>query len=182
MQTTFTTPLGDMIGIAMESALLMLDFHDRRDMASGLLRFSAKPDRNQILDRTGEQLAEYFSGVRKSFDVPLLPPGTDFQQAAWTALRNIVYGTTISYTQQARTMNLSQKPRNAARAVAQANACNFISVIIPCHRVVGANGTLTGYASGIERKKWLIEHEARHAGAACQNQLSLRMATHDLQW
>lgn len=104
------------------------------------------------------ELNEYFAGLRKTFSVPLAPAGTDFQQAVWAALRTIPHGETWSYQQLADAIN---NPK-AVRAVGLANGKNPISIIVPCHRVIGKNGQLTGYAGGIERKAWLLEHERRY--------------------
>lgn len=103
------------------------------------------------------QLAEYFAGERRAFEVPLDPVGTEFRRAAWDALRTIDYGTTVSYGEQAARMG----DRRKARAVGAANGRNPISIVVPCHRVVGANGTLTGFAGGVDTKAWLLAHEQR---------------------
>lgn len=103
------------------------------------------------------QLAEYFAGKRKEFDVELAPRGTPFQVDVWTELQKIPYGDTIPYAELARRIGKS----NAVRAVGSANGANPIPVIIPCHRVIGSNGTLTGYGGGIERKQWLLALEGR---------------------
>ena len=113
-----------------------------------------------VLDAARRQLEEYFSGDRTEFDVPLDPVGTDFQRSAWTALRAIPFGETVSYGEQAEAMG----DRDKARAVGAANGRNPISVIVPCHRVVGANGSLTGFAGGMEAKRFLLDHERRVAG------------------
>ncbi len=102
------------------------------------------------------QLAEYFAGARQEFAVALAPTGTPFQQQVWTALRTIPYGHTWSYGQLARGID---RP-TAVRAVGLANGRNPISIIVPCHRVIGANGSLTGYGGGLERKRWLLALEA----------------------
>lgn len=104
-----------------------------------------------------DQLQEYFGGKRKTFDLELAPRGTEFQLAVWNALVAIPYGDTISYSELAHRIG---KPA-AVRAVGAANGANPIPVIIPCHRVIGANGSLTGYGGGIERKQWLLAHEGR---------------------
>ena len=102
------------------------------------------------------QLQEYFSGIRKDFNIKLHPKGTDFQRSVWEELKRIPYGKTRSYMEQTKSLgNLK-----AIRAVASANGKNPISIIIPCHRVIGSDGSLTGYAGGIWRKKWLLEHES----------------------
>ncbi len=113
-------------------------------------------DSNKITDLAKEQLTDYFAGQRKDFDLPLDPQGTDFQQQVWQALLTIAYGQVASYSDMAQSIN---NPK-AVRAVGAANGKNPISIIIPCHRVIGANGTLTGYAGGLERKQWLLQHEA----------------------
>jgi methylated-DNA-[protein]-cysteine S-methyltransferase len=107
-----------------------------------------------------KQLDEYFAGDRKDFDLPLNQPGTDFQQEVWQELLKIPYGKTITYGQQ------SDKMKNplAIRAIAAANGKNNLWVIVPCHRVIGSNGSLTGYAGGLWRKQWLLDHEARVMG------------------
>ena len=102
------------------------------------------------------QLQEYFDGTRREFSLPLLPEGTPFQQMVWEALRDIPYGTTISYQELANRIGAEK----AVRAVGAANGANPIPIIIPCHRVIGADGSLTGYGGGIERKRWLLDHES----------------------
>lgn len=104
-----------------------------------------------------QQLQQYFAGQRQSFDVPLNPAGTDFQQGVWQALQTIPYGRCCSYQDIAYQIG---KP-SASRAVGTANGKNPISILVPCHRVIGASGKLTGYAGGLERKRWLLAHEAR---------------------
>jgi methylated-DNA-[protein]-cysteine S-methyltransferase len=106
------------------------------------------------------QLEEYFAGGREAFDLPLAPRGTPFQLAAWEALRGIPYGERRTYAAQAAAIG---RPR-AVRAVGAANGRNPISIVVPCHRVVGAAGALTGYGGGLERKSWLLRHEQRASG------------------
>jgi methylated-DNA-[protein]-cysteine S-methyltransferase len=123
-----------------------------------------------------EQVRAYFDGELLDFDVPLAPSGTAFQRRVWDELRRIPYGATVSYAEVARRLG---QP-TAARAVGAANRCNPIAVIVPCHRVIGADGTLTGYAGGLEYKRWLLQHEravlerrtageARTAVAGCRS-------------
>ena len=107
-----------------------------------------------------QQIDEYFAGDRQIFDFPVKQHGSDFQQEVWQCLLTIGYGKTISYARQSKLMN---NPL-AIRAIAAANGKNNLAIIIPCHRVVGSDGSLTGYASGVWRKKWLLEHEARVSG------------------
>jgi methylated-DNA-[protein]-cysteine S-methyltransferase len=108
-----------------------------------------------MLDRAVTQLEEYFAGTRREFDLPLDPPGTPFQQSAWMVLRTIPYGKTISYGQQA----LQLGDPNKARAVGAANGKNPLSIVVPCHRVIGSTGHLTGFAAGLDIKSWLLDHE-----------------------
>ncbi|MBE7628797.1 methylated-DNA--[protein]-cysteine S-methyltransferase [Tenacibaculum piscium] len=102
------------------------------------------------------QLSEYFAGTRTTFDLKLNPQGTDFQQKVWAELLNIPFGKSTTYLQQSKQLGNIK----AIRAVASANGKNPISIIIPCHRVIGSDGSLTGYAGGLWRKKWLLEHES----------------------
>ena len=101
------------------------------------------------------QLNEYFTGNRKTFNLKLNPQGTEFQKKVWEALQNVPYGKTITYLEQSKVLGNVK----AIRAVAGANGKNPISIVIPCHRIIGSDGSLTGYAGGLWRKKWLLEHE-----------------------
>ncbi|WP_348675504.1 methylated-DNA--[protein]-cysteine S-methyltransferase [uncultured Abyssibacter sp.] len=113
-----------------------------------------------VLADTRRQLDEYFAGERTDFDLPLAGEGTAFQQTVWAALCDIAFGHTESYGELASRIGAP----TASRAVGMANGRNPISIIVPCHRVIGANGSLTGYGGGLERKQWLLAHEARIAG------------------
>ena len=108
-----------------------------------------------VFRQAREQLDAYFAGERFSFDLPLAPAGSAFQKTVWDALRDIPYGRTESYGELARRIGFP----NGARAVGMANGQNPISIIVPCHRVIGADGSLTGYGGGLERKRWLLAHE-----------------------
>jgi methylated-DNA-[protein]-cysteine S-methyltransferase len=122
-----------------------------------------------VLDAAVRQLREYFAGERRDFDLPLEPAGTPFQLTVWDALRGIPYAETINYGQLAvRVGNPT-----ASRAVGLANGRNPISIVVPCHRVIGANGSLTGYGGGLDRKRTLLDLERRTAGAERDSQLSL---------
>ena len=110
-----------------------------------------------MIEDAKQQLDAYFSGERKVFDIPLLMVGTDFQKSVWHALLEIPYGETASYLEQAKHIGRGK----AVRAVASANGANAISIFIPCHRIIGSNGTLTGYAGGLETKQKLLELERR---------------------
>ncbi|RZA03247.1 MAG: methylated-DNA--[protein]-cysteine S-methyltransferase [Sphingobacteriaceae bacterium] len=113
-----------------------------------------------VLKMAIDQLDEYFAGKRKTFDLPIKQSGTVFQQQVWQQLLNIDYGTTISYAQLSNQM----KSPLAIRAIAAANGKNSLWIVVPCHRVIGSDGSLTGYAGGLWRKQWLLEHEATTLG------------------
>ena len=158
------TPLGPMIAVADRHALRMLEFPERKALATQLKRIFTDAKGNvgfgrfDIHDRVAAQLDAYFTGRNASFDVPLARSyGTAFQRQVWDALRQIPAGETRSYSQLATAIG---NP-TAVRAVAAANGANQIALIIPCHRVIGADGTLTGYAGGLWRKQKLIEIEAQ---------------------
>jgi AraC family transcriptional regulator of adaptative response/methylated-DNA-[protein]-cysteine methyltransferase len=123
---------------------------------SKLLNAKIVPGYHNHFDRLNEQLAEYFSGKRKEFDVPFVLPGTPFQKKVWAGLRAIPYGCTRSYKEQAEAIEASK----AVRAVAKANGDNRIAILIPCHRVIGANGELVGYGGGLSRKQYLLKLES----------------------
>jgi methylated-DNA-[protein]-cysteine S-methyltransferase len=146
---TIDSPVGPLTIVADEQGRLVeLSFHERLDA----------PARHVTAERAvAAQLAEYFCGKRRSFDVELAPRGTEFQRAVWSELCRIPFGDTISYAELARRIG---KPA-AVRAVGAANGANPIAVIVPCHRVIGSNGSLTGYGGGIERKQWLLALEGR---------------------
>ena len=155
------TPLGTMIACANENGICMLEFSDRKALPTELKDISKHFDANIVQGENPhfktleKELEEYFEGKLKDFTVPLAPVGTDFQKKVWKILRTIPYGTTRTYQQQA---DILGNPK-AVRAVANANGLNKISIIIPCHRVIGSNGTLTGYGGGIWRKQKLLELE-----------------------
>lgn len=168
LTTLLPSPLGNMIACATEQGLCMLEFvgskHLEREQQD-LQRLFGAPlvvGMNTHLQQTQDELHDYFSGSLKTFSVALHLPSTPFQAAVWQALQTIPYGTTISYQTQA---NMIGKP-TAVRAVANANGQNRVSIIVPCHRVIGSNGTLTGYGGGLQRKQWLLAHEAlrHHSG------------------
>jgi methylated-DNA-[protein]-cysteine S-methyltransferase len=115
-------------------------------------------DDHKLLHICMKQLDEYFTGKRKTFSLPLNQDGTEFQMKVWTLLCNIPYGKTISYNQLAKQYG----DLKAIRAVASANGKNNLAIIVPCHRVIGSDHSLVGYAGGLRRKKWLLEHEAKH--------------------
>ena len=157
-----TTPLGPMLAAATNEALCLLEFTDRRMLETQFKRISQRMNctyifgKNKIIKHLEVELAEYFAGDRRNFSLPLLVPGTDFQEKVWAQLQQIPYGESQSYSEMAKRMN---QPK-AVRAVGRANGDNRIAIIIPCHRVIGADGSLTGYGGGFWRKQRLLELEA----------------------
>ncbi|MBO9582754.1 MAG: bifunctional transcriptional activator/DNA repair protein Ada [Flavobacterium sp.] len=158
------TPLGTMYVCAVKEGICLLEFTDRKMLETEFKALAKTLNATIIQGDNGhfeileKQLREYFEGKRKDFTVPLFSPGSDFQNKVWTALQNIPYGAVRSYKEQSSAIN---KPE-AIRAVANANGANRISILIPCHRVVGSNGELTGYGGGLWRKKWLLELEKKN--------------------
>ena len=159
--TRFETPLGTMVAGGVEQGICLLEFSDRRmletefKLLTKLFNATIIQGENKHFEILQQQLDEYFEGKRKEFSIPLVTPGSAFQQSVWKELQNIPYGATRSYKQQATAL---KKPE-AVRAVANANGMNRIAIIIPCHRVIGADGNLTGYGGGLWRKKWLLDLE-----------------------
>lgn len=158
------TPLGAMLAITDDTRLHLLEFNDRKGLPRELEKMQAD-GRTAIafgsgaaIDRTRQQLDAYFAGDRADFDIPLAYHGTPFFQRVWDALQTIPSGETWSYGQLARELD---QP-TATRAVARANGSNQIAIVIPCHRVIGSDGSLTGFGGGLWRKKWLLEHEKRN--------------------
>ncbi len=167
------TPLGSMRAAATREGVCLLEFtagssgRNELDILSQTLGMPLKEGGNRHLRILRRQLKEYFKGKRKEFSVALVTPGTEFQKSVWKSLQNIPYGKTISYIEQARLL----KNPEAIRAVAHANGDNRIAIVIPCHRVIGADGSLTGYGGGLERKRWLIDHEKKNSGQAVEGTL-----------
>jgi len=160
--TRILTPLGPMLAGATEDGICLLEFVDRRMLETQLKRLhkllnaECVPGFSQHFERLNSQLEEYFSGKRKEFDLPLVLAGTPFQQKVWKGLQTIPYGATRSYKEQAEIIGLP----DAVRAVAKANGDNRIAIVIPCHRVIGANGKLVGYGGGLWRKQYLLNLES----------------------
>lgn len=161
--TRVLTPLGPMLAGATDSGICLLEFTDRRMLETQISRLERLLDAgfmtgtHRHLKQLEQELQEYFEGKRRQFEVPLALSGTAFQMRAWAYLRNIPYGETRSYREQA----LSVGNINATRAVASANGDNKIAIIIPCHRVIGSDGKLTGYGGGLWRKQYLLDMEKR---------------------
>lgn len=156
-----STPLGQMIAAANDEGLCLLEFSDRKILPLQISRvasiFGETPiaGEHSSLDITEGQLSEYFAGERNCFTMPLAIRGSAFQLTVWNRLLKIPAGETISYGQIANELAFE----NGQRAVGRANGDNRIAIIIPCHRVIRADGTLCGYGGGLNRKKWLLEHE-----------------------
>lgn len=151
------SPVGRLLLAADGDALIAVGFGEAPHTAvpEEYWREDAAP-----LDEARRQLDEYFAGTRREFDLPLRPLGTHFQHSVWSALREIPYGTTWSYQQLAVRVGRER----AVRAVGLANARNPLAIVVPCHRVIGSNGALTGFGGGIEAKAWLLVHERRVLG------------------
>lgn len=163
-RTTMSSPIGRLTIVAADDAIVAIrwdtetpDAHNPVDRKLGdeFVDVTAGRGEHAVLDRAVEQLGEYFDGKRVDFDLPLDPDGTEFQKRAWEALVRIPFGETISYGEQAVMLG----DKNKSRAVGAANGKNPIPIVVPCHRVVGSNGQLTGFAGGLDVKAWLLDHE-----------------------
>ena len=155
----YDSPLGQILLVANDAALTGLHFAGEKYYPAIASEWLRQPDAKIIL-RARKQLDDYFAGTRKQFDLPVDPAGTAFQRGVWRALQKIPYGVTANYGAVAKRIG---KP-SASRAVGAANGRNPISIVIPCHRVIGTNGDLTGYAGGIDRKAALLRLEANSTG------------------
>ena len=159
----YHSPCGEMILGSFDGKLCLCNWADGRRRASvdqrlqRILKAEYVGGYSDVIQMAKRQLDEYFLHQRREFDIPLLFVGTDFQKKVWNELLKIPYGKTISYGDLAKRIGMP----NAVRAVANANAVNAISIIAPCHRVIGSDGTLTGYGGGLERKRFLLELESR---------------------
>jgi AraC family transcriptional regulator of adaptative response/methylated-DNA-[protein]-cysteine methyltransferase len=165
MTTRVLTPLGPMLAGATSEGICLLEFADRRMLETQIKRLRKwldcvfAPGSNEHIEYLNEQLAQYFAGSLKTFTVPLIVSGTDFQRAAWDYLSGIPYGATRTYRDEARAIG---RP-GAQRAVGRANGDNRLAILIPCHRVVRADGHLSGYGGGLWRKRYLLYHERRNS-------------------
>jgi AraC family transcriptional regulator of adaptative response/methylated-DNA-[protein]-cysteine methyltransferase len=159
------TPLGTMLALADEQGLRLLEFADRRGLERELaglrrrLKCAIVPGTNAVLEETGRQLRRYFSGEALTFELPLAPVGSEFQRRVWTDLGKIAPGRTRSYLELAGRLGVPKGPR----AIGRANGSNMLAIVIPCHRVIRADGSLCGYAGGLWRKQRLLEHERKYA-------------------
>jgi methylated-DNA-[protein]-cysteine S-methyltransferase len=156
-RTSIDSPIGELTIVAVDDAVVAIRFDTDRDRRQPDVLAASELADHPVLRAAAGQLAEYFAGERTEFELSLAPTGTAFQLDAWQALRRVPYGTTVSYGEQAAAMG----DRRKARAVGAANGRNPIPIVVPCHRVVGSNGHLTGFAGGIEAKAWLLDHELR---------------------
>jgi methylated-DNA-[protein]-cysteine S-methyltransferase len=166
-RTTMPSPVGELTLVADDTALRTISWQthgaddaDRRVPPNGIdrsidLSIDRLAGEHPVLALATRQLQEYFDGSRTEFDIPLALEGTPFQRQAWSVLRSIPFGATMSYGEQAAALG----DRKRARAVGAANGRNPIPIVVPCHRVVGSNGHLTGFGGGIDAKAWLLDHE-----------------------
>ena len=145
----FECPLGPLLLAAEATGIRQITFLEEEKIRQ------VRPESSPILSRLFEQLEEYFAGNRTAFDLPLDPEGTEFQKKIWRELLHIPYGSTITYGELSERVG----DKKAVRAIGKANGQNPLPIIIPCHRVVGSNNDLVGYSGGIERKRWLLQHE-----------------------
>lgn len=162
-----STPAGEMVAAASSEGVCLLEFHEGDLSAEECRRSAGLPEDEKIKEGTNrnlrllrKQLNEYFKGKRREFTVPLVIRGTQFQAEVWKTLQQIPFGQTISYKGLAQQIGIP----GSARAVARADSKNRIAIVIPCHRVIGSNGQLTGYAGGLKVKEWLLNHERKFSG------------------
>ncbi len=168
MSLTYTrlpTPLGELVLTASDTALTGVYFPTSRrgpppTHSAGWVEDDGRGAASELLARVRQQLTEYFARTRTAFDLPLEALGSAFEHRVWNALRTIPYGATMSYSELARRLG----DVSVTRAVGAANGKNPIPIIVPCHRVVGAKGELTGFGGGLARKRWLLEHEGSLLG------------------
>lgn len=164
--TWIETPLGLMVAGCHGNSLCLLEFSDRRmlkteyKILSKYFKSEISEGEDPLFSKLRYELNEYFTGNRKEFSVPLTFSGTEFQKRVWTGLLKIRFGTTRSYKEQSIALGKAE----SVRAVANSNGMNKISIIVPCHRVIGEDGHLTGYGGGLWRKRWLLDHEKKFSG------------------
>jgi AraC family transcriptional regulator of adaptative response/methylated-DNA-[protein]-cysteine methyltransferase len=162
IKTEIASPLGTMIALADTNFVYLLQFTDMPKLARHMQRLQQRlhativPGANALTKQLEHELEQYFAGTLQSFSIPIMPLGTPFQKNTWQMLQTVPFGTTTSYAHLAQMM---YHP-TAHRAVANANGINDLIIIIPCHRIIRHGGQLGGYGAGVERKQWLIEHEA----------------------
>lgn len=154
---TVPSPVGDLVVVASPQGIVAILWPEDRPVRAGMAG-TPKPGESELLDLAEQQLTEYFAGERTTFDLPLDLRGTDFQRAVWEELRTVPYGGTVGYGELAASIG---RP-TAARAVGAAVGRNPVSIVVPCHRVVGADGSLTGFAGGLDAKRTLLALERGH--------------------
>jgi len=164
VRTSIGTPLGSMVAVADDAALYLLEFENRVALTGELRRIERDfgligSGSNTVLKRLVAELKDYFAGGSAAFQLPTVQHGTVFEEAVWQTLKQIPSGQTRSYGEIAEVLGQPEK----SREVGKANGANKISIIVPCHRVIGADGSLVGYGGGLWRKKWLLDHERRYA-------------------
>lgn len=160
LSTKLDTPLGEMIALVDDISVRLLEFADRRALPGEISRLEpTSAGRNEVAEALAEELSSYFSGASTSFNLKTVQHGTELEESVWTVLQRIPFGETRSYGDIARSIGWPEM----AREVGQANGANKISIIVPCRRVIGADGSLIGYGGGLWRKKWLLEHERKVA-------------------
>lgn len=157
--TQLDSPIGRLRLVATDQGLSRLLFDGQADADLRSDGDSTRTDDHPVLAAATTQLEEYFAGQRQEFDVPLDLAGTEFQRAAWSALASVPYGETRSYRQQAEAVG---RPK-AVRAIGAANGRNPVPIVLPCHRIVGSDGSLTGYGGGLPIKEYLLNHEQAQA-------------------
>lgn len=160
------TPIGAMLAVVDDTGIHLLEFAERKALPTEIERLRKRVGpicfgQHPMLDTLARQVELYFAGRSVAFDLPIVQKGTPFEATVWDALRRIPAGTTRSYGEIAHSIDRPDAPR----AVARANGANQVAIIVPCHRVIGADGSLTGYGGKIWRKQWLLEHERRVATA-----------------
>ncbi len=164
----FETPLGIMTAVADEEALYVLEFADRGDRPGDIDRLLARTGwkvhegASGPIESIRRELSEYFEGTRTSFETPIAAHGTEFERSVWRSLREVPFGETRSY----RDLAVELGRPTATRAVGRANGANPLPIVVPCHRIIGSNGTLCGYGGQLWRKQWLLDHERRASMAA----------------
>ena len=156
------TPIGAMLAVADETGLHLLEFAERQALPREIARLKERVGpicfgQSKVIEALEHQLGQYFSGRRATFDVPVVQRGTAFEARVWEALQQVPSGQTRPYGEIARSIGRPDAPR----AVARANGANQVAILVPCHRIVGADGSLTGYGGQLWRKQWLLEHERR---------------------
>ena len=171
VRTKIGTPLGPVIAVADDSALYLLEFENRVALTGELRRLERDfgpigLGSNTLLEKFATELGDYFAGKSADFQTPTIQHGTAFEEAVWKVLKQIPPGQTRSYGDIAELLGRPEKSREVGRA----NGANKISLVVPCHRVIGANGSLVGYGGGLWRKKWLLDHERRYAWATFEHE------------